>query len=170
MGVPTPQCLKTQPSIRRGVAPCARGEVPSPSSVAAASWLCQLSPRTPAGVPSCARRETHFIWASLPSIREDTLERTRVRLESSRASTRKSYAVPDIPKAKNRRSQSAGAVAELARPQSWHGAGPGRAARELQEQHAKSAATRHAEPTLHKVQVYTLYRHSGRRAAPTPAT
>ena len=33
----------------------------------------------------------------------------------------------------------------LARPQSWHGAGPGRAARELQEQHAKSAATRHAE-------------------------
>ena len=30
--------------------------------------------------------------------REDTLERTRVRLESSRASTRKSYAVPDIPK------------------------------------------------------------------------
>jgi len=40
----------------------------------------------------------YFIWASLPSIREDTLERTRVRLESSRASTRKSYAVPDIPK------------------------------------------------------------------------
>ena len=39
----------------------------------------------------------YFIWASLPSIREDTLERTRVRLESSRASTRKSYAVPDIP-------------------------------------------------------------------------
>ena len=35
----------------------------------------------------------------------------------------------------------------LARPQSWHGAGPGRAARELQEQHAKSAATRHAEGT-----------------------
>ena len=31
-------------------------------------------------------------------IREDTLERTRVRLESSRASTRKSYAVPDIPR------------------------------------------------------------------------
>ena len=25
-------------------------------------------------------------------------------------------------------------------------------------------------PTLHKVQVYTLYRHRGRRAAPTPST
>ena len=28
--------------------------------------------------------EYYFIWASLPSIREDTLERTRVRLESRR--------------------------------------------------------------------------------------
>ena len=37
------------------------------------------------------------ISSKCESIREDTLERTRVRLESSRASTRKSYAVPDIP-------------------------------------------------------------------------
>ena len=46
----------------------------------------------------CVFSVYYFILASLSSIREDTLERTRVRLESSRASTRKSYAVPDIPK------------------------------------------------------------------------
>ena len=45
----------------------------------------------------CVFSVYYFILASLSSIREDTLERTRVRLESSRASTRKSYAVPDIP-------------------------------------------------------------------------
>ena len=173
---------------------------------------------------SSAPTKNYVIWASLPSIREDTLERTRIRLESSRASTRKSYAVPDIHplacwghatkrtnkttlsqlslshnslskrrwvgtrsawtttgteaslnapwpgrvaerdrttdqregganhaespqndpphsrrgwvgKAKNRRSQSAGAVAEPGAATERHGAGPGRAARELQEHH-----------------------------------
>ena len=49
-----------------------------------------------------------------------------------------------VGKAKNRRSQSAGAVAEPGAA-TEHGAGPGRAARELQEHHAKSAATRHTE-------------------------
>ena len=44
--------------------------------------------------------------------------------------------------------------------------GARRLAPEPRVTYARAART----PTLRKVQVYTLYRHVGRRAAPTPAT